>query len=75
MKSSADSFSQMHSQDGPPLSLDIELRVPFHFSAFHPVPILRRGWNELSRVSSFPEGIYYLGQQKLARRKNHSLRR
>lgn len=39
---------QVYTQDGPPLSMDIKLRLAFHVSALHPVPVLCGGWNVLS---------------------------
>jgi hypothetical protein len=43
---------QVHSEDGPPLSVDIELRFAFYISSFYEVSVLCRSRHGLSRDSS-----------------------
>lgn len=46
--------------------MDIKLRLAFHISALHPVPILCGGWNVLSRVNFIQKSVNYLGKQGFA---------
>jgi len=54
-------FSQMYPQDGPPLPMDIKLRVSFYFPALFPLLVLCRGWYGLLGDPDLGTRIYCLG--------------
>jgi hypothetical protein len=43
----------MHPEDGPSLSMDYELRLPYDISPFHPLCFLRRRQHVYPYVPSF----------------------
>lgn len=53
---------QMHPENGPPLSMDSELRILFYISAFHSIPILHGGGDGVSGETSSSKGGYCLGR-------------
>lgn len=45
----ADRVIQVHPKDGPPLSLDEQLRLALYLSPLRTVPVLHRTWHGLPR--------------------------
>ena len=62
---------QMYTQNGSSLSMDIELRLTFYVSAFHPVSVLYSCWDVLSWVTSFWTSVNYLGKQRFTECRVH----
>ena len=62
-------FSQMHSQNGPSLPLDLELRLTFHHPAFHALSILCDCWDVLFGNPSLAACIIRMEEQPSAKRK------
>ena len=60
--------SQMHSEDGSPLSMDRQLRFIPYISTFLPLPLLRCCFNDISRILAIYSGIAGLGRTTFTKR-------